>query len=268
MSEDSTGIILPVFNPFAFQIGDFGVRWYALAYITGLLLGYYLLRREAHNADAPMHFGQLDGLLNYVLVGIILGGRAGYVMFYNPVFFAANPIEILKIWQGGMSFHGGLLGVTIAMAVFARRHGVAFLQVSDRVAMVVPIGLFLGRLTNFINGELIGRVTDVPWAMIFPYSDGQPRHPSQLYEAGLEGLGIGLVMIIGARRGWLQHHGRMSATLLIGYGTARYLVEYVREPDQQLGMLLGMLTMGQLLCLPMIALGLFLLRLNSVRGAA
>ena len=260
MTDTPTGIILPEFNPFAIEFGGFGVRWYALAYIAGLLLGYYLLRREAGRPSAPMSVDQLDSLLNHVLLGIILGGRLGYVLFYNPAFFISNPLEIFKIWQGGMAFHGGLLGVTLAMILFARRHAIPVLEVSDRVSMVLPIGLFLGRLSNFINGELIGRVSEVPWAMVFPGSDGAPRHPSQLYEAGLEGLCLGLAMLIAVRRGWLARQGRITGLMLTGYGLARYLVEFVREPDTHLGLLVGGLTMGQLLCLPMIAAGLYLLQ--------
>ena len=260
MTDTPTGIILPEFNPFAIQFGGFGIRWYALAYIAGLLLGYYLLRREAGKPGAPMNLAQIDSLLNHVLLGIILGGRLGYVLFYNPAFFASNPMEIIKIWQGGMAFHGGLLGVTLAMMLFARRHAIPVLQISDRVAMVLPIGLFLGRLSNFINGELFGRVSDLPWAMVFPHSDGAPRHPSQLYEAGLEGLCLGLAMLVAARRGWLAFPGRITGLMLAGYGLARYLVEFVREPDTHLGLLVGGLTMGQLLCLPMIAAGLYLLQ--------
>jgi phosphatidylglycerol:prolipoprotein diacylglycerol transferase len=207
-----------------------------------------------------MSVGQLDSLLNHVLLGIILGGRLGYVLFYNPAFFINNPLEIFKIWQGGMAFHGGLLGVTLAMILFARRHAIPVLKVSDRVSMVLPIGLFLGRLSNFINGELIGRVSEVPWAMVFPGSDGVPRHPSQLYEAGLEGLCLGLAMLIVVRRGWLDRPGRITGLMLTGYGLTRYLVEFVREPDTHLGLLVGGLTMGQLLCLPMIAAGLYLLQ--------
>ena len=259
MIDTPTGIILPEFNPFAIEFGGFGVRWYALAYIAGLLLGYYLLRREAGRPSAPMSVGQLDSLLNHVLLGIILGGRLGYVLFYNPGHFLANPTDILKVWQGGMAFHGGLLGVTVAMWLFARRQGVNVLAVSDRVAMVTPIGLFLGRLSNFINAELQGRVTDVPWAMVFAYGDGLPRHPSQLYEAGLEGLALGTVMLIGADRKWLDRTGTMTAVLLAGYGLTRFLVEYVREPDPQLGLLAGIITMGQILCLPMMAAGAYLL---------
>ena len=265
MTDTPSGIILPEFNPFAIQFGDFGVRWYALAYIAGLLLGYYLLRREAGKAGAPMNLAQIDSLLNHVLFGIILGGRLGYVLFYNPAYFASNPMQIIKIWQGGMAFHGGLLGVTLAMMLFARRHAIPVLQVSDRVAMVLPIGLFLGRLSNFINGELFGRVSDLPWAMVFPHSDGLPRHPSQLYEAGLEGLCLGLAMLIATRRGWLAYPGQITGLMLAGYGLARYLVEFVREPDTHLGLLVGGFTMGQLLCLPMIAAGLYLLRLDHNR---
>lgn len=253
----TNGILLPEFDPFAIQIGAFGIRWYALAYIVGLLGGLYLLRREAKRPGAPISAPQLDILLNYVIIAIILGGRLGYVAFYDPLYFLTHPMEIIKIWQGGMSFHGGLLGVTIAMLLFARRHNIPVLAVSDRVAMVVPIGLFLGRLSNFINGELMGRVSDLPWAMIFPNSDGLPRHPSQLYEAGLEGLALGLVMWIAVRRGALARRGTMTALLLIGYGIARFAIEYVREPDAQLGVLFGITTMGQLLSLPMIGLGLY-----------
>ena len=251
-------IILPDFDPFLINFGGFGIRWYALAYIGGLLAGYWILRREAGRPGAVMTPESVDSLLNHVLLGVILGGRLGYVLFYDPAFFLTNPIAIIKVWQGGMAFHGGLLGVTVAMWVFARKQGIHILHVSDRVAMVTPIGLFLGRLSNFINGELQGRVTDLPWAMVFARGDGLPRHPSQLYEAGLEGLALGAVMLVGARRGWLRHRGRLTAVLLIGYGTVRFAVEYVREPDAQLGLLLGLGTMGQMLCLPMIAAGLYL----------
>ena len=253
-------IILPQFNEFLIEFSDgFGIRWYALAYIGGLLAGYWILRREAARPSAPLTPLAVDSLLNHVLLGVILGGRLGYVLFYDPAFFLANPIEIIKVWQGGMAFHGGLLGVTVAMWLFAQRQGLSVLAVSDRVAMVTPIGLFLGRLSNFINAELQGRVTDVPWAMVFARGDGMPRHPSQLYEAGLEGLGLGLVMLVGARRGWLDRTGLLTAVLLIGYGAARFGIEYVREPDTQLGLLAGMITMGQLLCLPMLATGAYLL---------
>ena len=252
-------IILPEFDPFLVNFGGFGIRWYALAYIGGLLAGYWILRREAARPETPLSPAAVDSLLNHVLLGVILGGRIGYVLFYNPGHFLAHPTDIIKVWQGGMAFHGGLLGVTVAMWMFARKQGVNVLAVSDRVAMVTPVGLFLGRLSNFINAELQGRVTDVPWAMVFANGDGLPRHPSQLYEAGLEGLALGAVMLLGARRGWLARSGTMTAVLLAGYGLARFLVEYVREPDPQLGLLAGIITMGQILCLPMMAAGAYLL---------
>lgn len=253
-------IILPQFNEFLIEFTEgFGIRWYALAYIGGLLAGYGILRREAARPSSSLTPIAVDSLLNHVLLGVILGGRLGYVLFYDPGHFLANPVDIIKVWQGGMAFHGGLLGVTVAMWLFARKQGASVLSVSDRVAMVTPIGLFFGRLSNFINAELQGRVTDVPWAMVFAKGDGMPRHPSQLYEAGLEGLVLGMVMLFGARRGWLGRTGRMTAVLLIGYGAARFLVEYVREPDVQLGLLAGFITMGQVLCLPMLAAGGYLL---------
>ena len=259
------GILLPEFDPFVINFGGFGIRWYALAYIAGLLGGYWILRREANRPNAPMRPEAVDSLLNHVIIGVIIGGRLGYVSFYNPAFFASNPLEILMVWQGGMSFHGGLAGVTIAMWIFARKQGVPVLAASDRVAMVTPIGLLLGRLSNFINAELYGRVTSVPWGMVFPGSDGLPRHPSQLYEAGPEGLVLGAVMLFGWRRRWLESNGRMTAILLIGYGLSRFLIEYVRQPDPQIGILMSLMTMGQLLCLPMLAAGGFIIWKNRGR---
>lgn len=256
----SSAITLPEFNVFAIQFGDFGVRWYALAYIAGLLIGIYILRRETRLPNALMTADQTDRLLNYLLIGIILGGRLGYVFFYNAAYYLENPLSILHVWQGGMSFHGALIGVGLALYVMARRHDIPLLALSDRVAMVTPIGLFLGRLSNFINGELYGRVTDVPWAMIFPHSDGQPRHPSQLYEAGLEGILLGVAMYIFWRRGWLAAKGRLTGLFLFGYGLARFLVELVRQPDAHIGLLAGGLSMGQMLSLPMMLVGLYLLR--------
>ena len=254
-----SAITLPEFNIFAIQFGSFGIRWYALAYITGLLIGIYILRRETQSATSPVTLDQTDRLLNYLLIGIILGGRLGYVLFYNVGFYLANPMAIFRVWEGGMSFHGALIGVGFALLVMARRQKLPFLAVSDRVAMVTPIGLFLGRLSNFINGELYGRVTNVPWAMIFPHSDGQPRHPSQLYEASLEGVLLGLLMYILWQRDWLASSGRLTGVFLCGYGGARFLVEFVRQPDAHIGLFGGVLSMGQLLSFPMVIIGLYLL---------
>ena len=255
----SGAIILPEFNTFAVQFGGFGVRWYAIAYLVGLLTGWYLLRRESSHIGSPLDRETVDILLNYVLFGVIVGGRLGYILFYNSAYYLAHPQAILRIWEGGMAFHGALLGVAIAVLIMAKRHCVPFFVLTDRIALVVPIGLFFGRLSNFINGELYGRVTTLPWAMVFPNSDGQPRHPSQLYEAGLEGLLLGVIMLMLWRRKWLQQHGRITGVLLAGYGMARSMIEFVREPDAQIGLLLDSVSMGQLLSVPMIIFGVYLI---------
>ena len=255
----SGAIILPEFNRFAVQFGGFGIRWYAIAYLVGLLAGWYLLRREASHIGSPLRLETVDILLNYVLFGIIVGGRLGYILFYNSAYYLAHPLAMLRIWEGGMAFHGALLGIAIAVLIMAKRHHVPFFLLTDRIALVVPIGLFFGRLSNFINGELYGRVTAVPWAMVFPNSDGQPRHPSQLYEAGLEGLLLGVIMLMLWRRGWLHQHGRVTGVLLAGYGVARSIIEFVREPDAQIGLLLDSVSMGQLLSVPMIIFGAYLI---------
>ncbi len=256
----SSAIILPEFNTFAVQFGGFGIRWYAVAYLVGLLAGWYLLRREADHKQSPLHPQTVDVLINYVLFGVIIGGRLGYILFYNSGYYLAHPLAMLRIWEGGMAFHGALLGIAIAVLIMAKRHHVPFFVLTDRIALVVPIGLFFGRLSNFINGELYGRVTALPWAMVFPISDGQPRHPSQLYEAGLEGLLLGIIMLILWRRRWLQQHGRITGVLLAGYGVARSMIEFVREPDAQIGLLLDIVSMGQLLSVPMIIFGVYLIR--------
>jgi len=261
-----SAITLPEFNIFAVQLGGVGVRWYALAYIAGLLIGIYILRRVSQLPGALMTPNQTDRLLNYLLIGIILGGRLGYVFFYNAGFYLANPVSIFRLWEGGMSFHGALLGVGCALFLMARRHELPFLAITDRVAMVSPLGLFLGRVSNFINGELYGRITNVPWAMIFPHSDGQPRHPSQLYEAGLEGLLLGLLMYLFWRLGWLGALGRLTAVFLCSYGVARFFIEFVRQPDAHIGLFGGILSMGQLLSFPMIIIGLYLLHQSWRQG--
>jgi phosphatidylglycerol:prolipoprotein diacylglycerol transferase len=256
--EIDSPIILPDFNPFAVDFGGFGIRWYALAYIVGILAGYIILRREASTTHSPLSIFHVDSLLNHVLIGIIIGGRAGYVLFYNSSYYLKDPVAVFRIWEGGMAFHGALLGIILSVLVMARHHRIPFLTLTDRISLVVPIGLFLGRLSNFINSELYGRVTTVSWAMVFPNSDGQPRHPSQLYEAGSEGLLLGLLLILLWRKGWLGYPGRLSGALLAGYGFARVLIEIVRQPDPQLGLFYEMFSMGQLLSLPMILVGSYL----------
>ena len=259
----SSAIVLPEFDKFAVQFGGFGIRWYAIAYLVGLLAGWYLLRLEADQKQSPLNPQTVDILINYVLLGVIIGGRLGYILFYNSAYYLAHPLAMLRIWEGGMAFHGALLGVAIAVLIMAKRHRVPFFVLTDRIALVVPIGLFFGRLSNFVNGELYGRVTALAWAMVFPNSDGQPRHPSQLYEAGLEGLLLGVIMFILWRRGWLQQDGRLTGVLLAGYGVARSMIEFVREPDAQIGLLLNSISMGQLLSVPMIIFGVYLIMRKS-----
>ena len=242
------------------SIGPLAVRWYSLAYIAGIILGWmYISRLQRRMTHLPMRPSQLDDMIMWAVFGVILGGRLGYVLFYNPGYYLAHPMEILTVWEGGMSFHGGMLGVIIAFYLFSRRHGFPFLSVMDLVAMAAPVGLFFGRLANFINGELFGRVTDHPWGMVFPRGGPSPRHPSQLYEAVLEGAVLFILLFVVAWfRDGLDRRGLISGLFLLGYGMARFSVEFVREPDAHLGLLAIGLSMGQWLCLPMILVGLFL----------
>jgi phosphatidylglycerol---prolipoprotein diacylglyceryl transferase len=253
-------IPFPGFDPVLVQLGPLAIRWYALAYIAGLLIGWQLLKRIVQRPGWTLTAEQIDDLLFYATLGIILGGRLGFVLFYHPGYYLTNPLQILAVWQGGMSFHGGLVGILVACWLFARRHGIAFLEIADAVAVVAPIGLFFGRLANFINAELWGRVTTMPWGVIFPNGGPEPRHPSQLYEAALEGLLLFIVLQVMARGARdPARAGRLGGVFLLGYGLARGFVEFFREPDAHLGYLLGFITMGQLLSLPMIAAGLLLL---------
>ena len=259
---------------FAVSLGGFelALRWYALAYIAGLIIGWWLIVRLVKRPrlwpgdTAPMTPKEPEDLLTWMTLGVILGGRLGFVLFYNPGHYWANPGDILKIWEGGMSFHGGFLGVAVALVLWTRIKRLPLLQVGDAVALVAPVGLFFGRVANFINSELWGRATDVPWAMVFPDAGPEPRHPSQLYEAALEGLVLGAVMWwLALARGWLKHPGRMVGLFFLGYGLARSVVENYRQWDAQLGYVVdwgsGGLTMGQVLSLPMIAVGLAFLLL-------
>jgi phosphatidylglycerol:prolipoprotein diacylglycerol transferase len=300
-------IFFPDLSPelFAIEIGTFrfALRWYALAYIAGLLAGWWLIVQAVKRPalwpgdTAPMQPAQVEGLLTAVVLGVILGGRLGFVLFYQPGYYLQNPAEILQIWQGGMSFHGGLIGVAVAGFLFCRMNKVPPLQVADAMSMVVAIGLGLGRLSNFINAELWGRPTDLPWGVIFPGPAAQDcpgpvgivatelgqmcaRHPSQLYQVALEGILLGaVVMWLAWRRGWLKTPGALTGMFFTIYGLARFAVEFVRQPDAQfvgpdnpIGFAIALspsvgLTMGQLLSLPMIALGLWLV-VTRRRGAA
>lgn len=251
--------IHPQFDPIALSVGPIAVRWYGLMYLAAFVSAWWLGQRHLRNdpltMTVPFDRRNFEDLLFWCALGVVLGGRLGYCLFYKPGFYLTHPLEILAVWQGGMSFHGGLLGVISAMALFARRQGLRFFQVSDFIAPLVPLGLMAGRIGNFINGELWGRVTDVPWAIIFPQAaDGLPRHPSQLYEAAIEGLLLFLILAWYRRRALPV--AAVSGMFLIAYGSLRFLLEFTREPDVFLGLLQGGLSMGQWLCLPMIAAGL------------
>ncbi len=254
-------IAFPMIDPVAVQLGPFGIRWYALAYIAGILLAWWLLRRLIQAAPAIGTTRQADDFVTWATLGIILGGRLGYVLFYRPGHFLFAPWEIPMLWQGGMSFHGGALGVIVAALWFCRREGLPPLAFGDRVAVGVPIGLLFGRLANFINGELYGRTTDAPWAMVFPADPLQaPRHPSQLYQAGLEGLALFALMLALNTAANRARPGFLVGALVAGYGVARSIGELFREPDAHLGYLGGVATMGQLLSVPMLLAGVWLMR--------
>lgn len=254
-------LAFPNFDPVALSLGPLVIRWYALAYVVGLILGWRYVAALATRHSGIATRQEIDDLLMWATLGVLLGGRTGYVLFYNLPYFAANPIEIFALWQGGMSFHGGLAGVLIAIAVFCRVRGRSFLRLGDIVAAAAPIGLFLGRIANFINGELYGRPADVPWAMVFPRDPLQvARHPSQLYEAGLEGILLFLVLAFFAWRGRAaERPGLLGGIFLFGYGLSRMIAEFFREPDPQLGFLWGGATMGQLLSIPVAAAGIWLI---------
>jgi phosphatidylglycerol:prolipoprotein diacylglycerol transferase len=246
----------PSFDPIAVSIGPFAIRWYALAYVCGLLIGWRYCRWLAARAPTKIEAGAIDDYLLWATLGVVLGGRLGYVVFYNPGHYLSNPLEILYVWQGGMSFHGGLIGVVVATALFARKAGIPLLGLGDIVCCAAPVGLFLGRLANFVNGELFGRPTDLPWGMIFPHGGPVPRHPSQLYEATLEGVVLFFVLWLLVRRGGLRHRGLTTGVFLAGYAAARMFVEQFRRPDPQIGFLADGITMGQLLSLPMLLIGI------------
>lgn len=252
----------PDISPTIVQIGPFALRWYALAYIVGVLAGFRYatgLARRTPGRPTPL---DLEDFVMWAVGGILLGGRLGFILFYNFDYYISHPADMLKLWQGGMSFHGGMTGVTIAILLFSWRRRINPLALGDLAAAAAPIGLFLGRLANFVNGELWGRPTDVPWAIIFPdpHALGLPRHPSQLYEAGLEGLLLFTVLFFLARRPAVRERtGMLTGLFLVGYGLCRITAEFFREPDVQVGYLAGGVTMGQILSLPMVLAGLALI---------
>ncbi|HEY4773384.1 MAG TPA: prolipoprotein diacylglyceryl transferase [Xanthobacteraceae bacterium] len=250
----------PVIDPVLVTIGPFAIRWYALSYISGILFGWFYARAIIRNqklwsGPPPLSVADFDDFIVWVTLGIVLGGRTGYVLFYNPAHFLANPTEIFEVWKGGMSFHGGFLGCVAAVVLFAWKRGISILSLGDVTCAVGPIGLFLGRLANFVNGELWGRPTDVPWAMIFPGGGPLPRHPSQIYEAALEGIALFAVLAVAVRAGALRRPGLVIGLFAIFYALARSFCELFREPDPQLGFLWGGLTMGMLLSVPLLLAG-------------
>ncbi|MBQ9260011.1 MAG: prolipoprotein diacylglyceryl transferase [Neisseriaceae bacterium] len=271
-------IIHPNFNPVAISIGPFSIHWYALSYVLAFILFMWLGRIRIKHNNSPFSKEQLDDLLTYCILGVILGGRLGYCLFYQPAYFVAHPVDIVKVWQGGMSFHGGFLGVALASVLFAKKHKIAWLKCADGIAPLVPLGLASGRMGNFINGELWGRITDPNafWAMGFPTAQNAdiallptlpenlqnaflqygvlPRHPSPLYEFALEGVVLFIILWLFSKKP--RPAGQVAALFLIGYGLFRFIVEWTRQPDEHLGLLSLGLSMGQWLSLPMLLLGL------------
>ncbi len=263
----------PAINPVLVQWGPLAIRWYALAYIAGLVLGWLIIRRIVSddrywNGKKRPSAESIDDLLIYCAFGVILGGRIGIVLFYNPQYYFSHPIEIFKIWEGGMSFHGGLIGAVIGILLFCRRYKTRAFTVLDLCSLVAPIGIFLGRIANFIRPELWGRPTNVPWAVIFPGTDGQPRHPSQIYEALLEGLLAFVILYVLAQMGALRRPGLLTGVFAIVYGAARIFSECFREPDPQLGYLKWGLTMGMVLSFPLIIAGIGILAWSYRRGVS
>ena len=251
-----TGLDFPEVSPIMFTIGPIAIRWYSMAYLFGIVAAWFLVRRNIAKYKLPLSYAQLEDLVFYVTLGIILGGRLGYVIFYGGSGFLYQPWLILQVWKGGMSFHGGVLGVVLAAWLFAKKNQRPFLSITDLIVLYAPIGIFCGRLANFVNDELWGRVTDVPWAVRFPNGGYLPRHPSQLYEAFFEGLVMFAVLNFLWRYKYVrEHQGLVSALFITLYGIFRISMERFREPDAQLGFFFGHITMGQMLSVPLILVG-------------
>ena len=271
MIELITVIPFPAIDPVAVRLGPIAIRWYALAYVVGLLGAWWLVRRVGAGRAAIMTKRDADDILMWATLGVVLGGRLGYVLFYKPGYYIGHLDEVLSLWRGGMSFHGGMLGVILAAILFARSRKLNIFSVGDLAALAAPIGLFFGRIANFINGELWGRASDVSWAIIFPdpRAGNIPRHPSQLYEAALEGIVLFTLLLLAMRfLDSLKRPGEIGGLFLIGYGIARITAEFFREPDAHLGFLFAGATMGQLLSLPMIAVGAWLVWRARRKAAA
>ena len=249
-------LIHPSIDPVMVSFGVIQIRWYGVAYVLGFLLGVYLLKQINQGYQRKIENKQIDDFFIWSVIGVILGGRIGYVLFYQTSIFFTNPINILFIWKGGMSFHGGLLGIIISIFLFSKKYSIDFFQISDLVSSVAPVGLFFGRLANFINVELYGRVTDFPLAMIYPSIDQMPRHPSQLYEAFFEGVVLFVILRHYNKKNYSKNNfGFITSLFLILYGIFRFLIEFLREPDAHIGLIFNSITMGQLLSIPLVILG-------------
>lgn len=258
----------PMIDPVALSIGPLDIRWYALAYLAGILGGWayglYLARIDPGYRPTKL---EIDDFVPWVVLGVIGGGRLGYVLFYQPGMYLDDPLSVFKVWQGGMSFHGGAAGVIIALIAYAKVKAIPLLRLTDITCASVPLGLLFGRIANFINGELFGRVTDAPVGMVFPHGGDLPRHPSQLYEAFFEGAVLFAVLAALYHTRAVRHRpGIVTGVFLAGYGVARFVIEYFREPDYHLGLFWNAVSMGQILCLPMIALGLGVIAYAAVHG--
>lgn len=253
----------PQFDPVALQLGPLAIHWYGLMYLLGFAAVWLLGRRRIRQGRSNFTLRDLEDIIFYSVIGVIVGGRLGYTLVYKTGYYLAHPFEIFYLWEGGMSFHGGLVGVIVALLWYARSHKRHLLEVCDFIAPMVPLGLAAGRWGNFVNGELWGRPTDLPWGMVFPHADAIARHPSQLYQMAFEGL------LLFALLWWYsskpRRQGQVSGMFLLGYGIARFMVEFTREPDAFLGLLAGGLSMGQLLSIPMIAAGIFILWKSAER---
>ncbi|MFV0626267.1 MAG: prolipoprotein diacylglyceryl transferase [Alphaproteobacteria bacterium] len=256
------GLDFPQISPIMFSIGPLAIRWYSMAYLAGILIGWFIVSKYVKKYDIGFTKTDLEDLAFYVTLGVVLGGRLGYVFFYGGEenLFFKNPLHIFEIWKGGMSFHGGIIGVITAIYIYARNRKFSFFKVSDLVCLVVPIGILFGRIANFINDELWGRVTNVAWAVKFPNGGYLPRHPSQLYESFLEGFVMLIVLNLLWRKQYIrERHGIISALFVLLYALFRAFVEQYREPDAQIGFLFGHITMGQLLSVPFVLVGLYVI---------
>jgi phosphatidylglycerol:prolipoprotein diacylglycerol transferase len=247
----------PNIDPIALSIGPIDIRWYALSYMAGFLIGLWALKKFLTKYPSKyLNIDHMDDILTWIIIGVILGGRLGYVVFYNAEYYLEHPLDAFKIWQGGMAFHGGLIGVITAMILFAWKHKIPFFALADRIAVATPIGLFFGRIANFINGELYGRATDAPWGMVFVNGD-VTRHPSQIYQAATEGIALFIILVILQRYDAIRkHYGAISGAFLSAYAFMRFFIEYTRQPDAHIGFLTAGLSMGQLLCIPMFMAGI------------